>query len=244
MNASGIYLITRSLTGQVYVGSAVCIRSRWHRHRFDLRHGRHHSTKLQRAWNKDGGSGFVFSVLLVCAPSDLLFYEQRALDRLDGVGRGFNMSPTAGNSLGTKHSDEARRKMSQASAGNQNRLGAPCLAETRAKIGAKNRGRRPSADVRSKLSVARKGNQNALGFVHTPEARAAMSASRSGKAIRPEVLAARIGRKHVMSDQGKANIRAAAQARRTRGACPPEVREKIRQSHIARVAAKVQQQGT
>ena len=53
-----IYQIRCIPTGKVYVGQAQSerLQLRWDRHRSDLRKGKHHAVKLQRAWNKYGES--------------------------------------------------------------------------------------------------------------------------------------------------------------------------------------------
>lgn len=58
----GIYLITNSVTGTVYVGQARNIRRRWESHRHYLVRGLHHNSYLQRAWAKYGEASFVFAV--------------------------------------------------------------------------------------------------------------------------------------------------------------------------------------
>jgi hypothetical protein len=58
----GIYLITNSANGKVYVGQARKISTRWSIHKHHLRCGTHNNRYLQRAWDKLGESAFVFSV--------------------------------------------------------------------------------------------------------------------------------------------------------------------------------------
>src|SRR5688572_24931982 len=79
---SGVYEIVNSHSGARYVGSASQFRKRCREHIRQLADGRHHSRYLQRAWNKHGPEAFEFRPLLVCERTDLLFYEQRALDAL------------------------------------------------------------------------------------------------------------------------------------------------------------------
>lgn len=59
----GIYLITNTVTGTVYVGQAVNIRKRWEVHRSTLAAGKHGNRYLQRAWTKYGADAFQFSIL-------------------------------------------------------------------------------------------------------------------------------------------------------------------------------------
>jgi group I intron endonuclease len=110
---SGIYKILNITNGKCYIGSAVNIAARWRIHTSRLRHGNHHSVKLQRSWNKHGKSAFEFSIIEECEIESLLDREQYWIDSLGSFGNaGYNMSPTAGNSLGLKHTPEAREKQS------------------------------------------------------------------------------------------------------------------------------------
>jgi len=129
--ASGIYQIRNTVNGKRYVGSAVCIRSRVQQHKRQLKAGRHHSVKLQNSWRKHGPKAFVFEPMLICATSDLLFYEQRAIDTLKGYTDGYNCAPTAGNQTGLKHTKESRRKMSETRTGAK-RTPEQCKTQSRA----------------------------------------------------------------------------------------------------------------
>lgn len=115
---SGIYMWTCSANGKRYVGSAVDLRNRKSVHMSCLKAGDHHSVHFQRAFNKHGEAAFEFRVLLVCAPADLLMYEQRALDALKPE---LNISPTASSSLGIKRSEDFIRRLSEANKIAQNR---------------------------------------------------------------------------------------------------------------------------
>lgn len=66
MSKSGIYKIVNKINGKYYLGSAKHIKNRWKRHRYELRHNKHHSTHLQRAWNKYGESNFAFVIIEEC----------------------------------------------------------------------------------------------------------------------------------------------------------------------------------
>lgn len=111
------------------------IGKRWNEHRRSLLARRHHSTYLQRAWDKYGSAAFEFVVLMECAPVDLIHHEQSLIDQWRSADRahGFNPRATASSN-------------------------GPMSAETREKIGAANRGRKFSAEHRAKLSVAQRGH--------------------------------------------------------------------------------------
>lgn len=115
--SSGIYQIKHIESGKIYVGSAKNLRLRWKEHRKFLNRGTHHSRHLQSAWVKYGGRmAFEFSILLLCAPDDLLFFEQRALDKFKSYDDmvGYNIQKCARSSLGRVVSDAHRANMKKA----------------------------------------------------------------------------------------------------------------------------------
>jgi len=59
----GIYKIKNITNNKVYIGSSVNIHKRWEEHKTKLRNNKHHSYKLQRAWNKYGQDNFIFETI-------------------------------------------------------------------------------------------------------------------------------------------------------------------------------------
>jgi group I intron endonuclease len=78
----GIYKITNTVNGKIYVGSSVDTVGRFNVHRSDLRANKHGNSYLQNAWNKYGESAFVFEVIEQCEPGSVRDVEQRYLDEL------------------------------------------------------------------------------------------------------------------------------------------------------------------
>lgn len=105
----GVYEIVNTVNGKRYVGSSKNIEKREKEHFNDLRRGKHHAIALQRAWDKYGEESFTFRIIEECLVSDLIDREQSQLD----IGFQYNSSPTAGNCLGVKHTDETRAKVSE-----------------------------------------------------------------------------------------------------------------------------------
>ena len=172
LSGSGIYAIWNVNTGRPYVGSAVCIRVRWMEHRKFLRAQRHHSPKLQHSWAKHTEAAFKFEVLeFVADPSDLVGREQHWMDALDAVQGGYNCAPRAGSQLGYKHSEESRRRMSEAgkrraAKGILNGKGRIVSDEARAKMSAAARARKsppPSDETKAKISASLTGSPNHRG---------------------------------------------------------------------------------
>jgi len=175
----GIYVIAHIASGKAYVGSAVNFKRRFNSHRSSLALNKHHSGKLQNAWNKYGESAFSFSIIEVVPEArDLVAREQAWIDEMDSVARGYNISPTAGSPLGVKHSAETCAKVSIRLVGNKHALGLKHSDETKAKIAAKSRGRAPFA-----------------GHVHSDKSRLAMSLKRAGVSLTEEHCA-KIGAAH------------------------------------------------
>jgi len=86
----GIYKIINKINGKLYVGSSKHIHQRWDEHEEMLVNNRHHSIKLQRAWNKYGKDNFKFDIIQECKESELLDVEQRWIDELDSFKNGYN----------------------------------------------------------------------------------------------------------------------------------------------------------
>lgn len=101
--SAGIYRIDGP-NDCVYIGSSANVHKRCGGHRDDLNRGCHHSTFMQRAWNKYGKNRFVFSVIELVSDVDVLInIEQLWLDILfTSLDRDkiYNTCPTAGSSIG------------------------------------------------------------------------------------------------------------------------------------------------
>jgi len=189
----GVYTIVNEVAGKQYVGSSIDIERRWAEHIRELENGVHENAYLQRAWNKYGAMAFVFKIVECCESESLLACEQAWLDSLRlGIGL-YNISPTAGNCLGVKHTDETRMKMSQAKKGKpssflgckhtdesneKNRLahlGKKLSKEHKRKIGSAHRGMKRSKETCEKLRQAQ------LGKRHDEVAKAKMRKAKLGK---------------------------------------------------------------
>lgn len=204
---SGIYRILCKPTRKCYVGSTVNFRLRFKTHRVELNRNRHHSSLLQNAWNKYGQGAFQFEILKEVEKEHLLNFEQGYINLFDSANRkfGFNVSPTAGNCLGVKHSHETRAKVSASGLGRKFSsehkkkiadalkgkkkssaaiakvaaalTGRKQSAEQIAKRVAANTGQKRSDETRARMSVAAKGNRANLGRTFSAEHRAKIGAA-------------------------------------------------------------------
>ena len=118
-NESGVYSITNTTNGRVYIGSAKRFKQRYSEHCKTLEKGTHHNKYLQHDWNKCGSSVFVFEVLEVVEgeQSVRLLVEQTYLDeRHDNQDLCYNFKKQAeaeSRSCFSTTPEETRRRKSQ-----------------------------------------------------------------------------------------------------------------------------------
>lgn len=149
---SGIYIITNIGNGHKYIGSAINIKNRFKRHKKDLRHNRHHSQYLQRAWNRYGPENFKFEVLEpVNIPLHLIATEQVYLDYFKPE---YNISKIAGSCLGIKRSVESKLKMRNSALGRRH----TDSAKEKCRLSSANR--RHSEETKSKMSASRRNKRS------------------------------------------------------------------------------------
>lgn len=196
MNITGIYQISSRLKPTYsYVGSAVNITKRWRVHLHHLRHGEHHSQKLQRHYDKYGESDLVFSVITGCEREQLISMEQFYIDAFKPW---FNGTPTAGSRLGSHASEETRRRLSishinMSEEGRKNisiaakgRKHRPMSDETKLKLSIAHKGKILTEEHKKKLSDSHKGQKTWLGKHHTKESIEKISRAKKGKKLKPQ----------------------------------------------------------
>lgn len=81
MKGPGIYKIRNIVNNKLYIGSSCRMQKRKTEHLYDLRRNKHHSPKLQNAWNKYGENNFVFEVIEE-VEKNLIIREQFWIDTL------------------------------------------------------------------------------------------------------------------------------------------------------------------
>jgi group I intron endonuclease len=116
---SGIYKILNKANGKFYIGSAIDIKRRWRQHRHELRLDKHKNEYFQNAWNKYLEISFEFSILELSEIDKLEICEQFWLDWFKPYDRtiGYNISATAANITGYKHTENSKILMRQAGLG-------------------------------------------------------------------------------------------------------------------------------
>jgi group I intron endonuclease len=171
-----------------YQGSSKNIENRWKEHQRELRKGRHHNPRVQRAYDKYGWTDA--GVLAECEEHTLLAWEQAYLDTNWGDEKFINLSPTAVKPCGRKgrtNSPEHRAKISAA------QKGKTLSDEHRAKLSESHKGLTLSIESRAKLSAANKGKTlsdehraKLKGRTISEEHRAKLSAAQKGRTISEE----------------------------------------------------------
>lgn len=108
----GIYSIKNLINNQLYIGSALNIEKRFREHKLALKKNIHGNTKLQRSWNKYGGSNFRFQAEeLIENKEELIPAEQQWFDVLWKEFNLFNICSTAGSKLGVKFPEEGKKRI-------------------------------------------------------------------------------------------------------------------------------------
>lgn len=190
MKVTGVYKIVCLVNNKVYIGSSGrCAEERIRKHKYKLRINKHANIHLQRAYNKYGVANFIFEIIEECSKDIHLEREQYYKEVYNSTNPkfGYDMCPVAGTTLGKKHSDEAKAKMSKNRKGKPswnkgiklaestkkklsdifkkqfaegrtvNFKGKTHSEETKKKIGDFNRGWNPSEEIRLKMSESHKG---------------------------------------------------------------------------------------
>jgi len=151
---------------------------------------------INKALLKYGYSKFSLEILEYCEPSKCIDREQYYLDLLKPE---YNILPIAGSSFGFLHSEETKKRMSEARLGikftddtkiklseankgkNNPLFGKTHSEETKNKISVANLGKTRSEETKAKLKEAKKGNQNRLGKIHSEETKVKLSEAKKGK---------------------------------------------------------------
>lgn len=154
----GIYKITNTLNGMIYVGSTVNLYRRKNEHLKELRHNKHHSLHLQNSYNKYGEAIFVFTILELVFDLDILTdREQYWIDfyKSSDKNLGYNIRKKAESNVGLTASQSTRERLSNVNKGHK------VSEETRIKLSIANKGKKRivSQETRLKLSIANKGKK-------------------------------------------------------------------------------------
>ena len=148
----GIYTITNSINGKIYVGYSKNIKSRLYKHKYELRNNTHKNKYLQNAYDLNGEKFFKFETLLECNENHLASEEHYWCNILNVHNKkyGYNLRPTHPDNI-QLFSEETRKKMSESAKGKIVSL------ETREKLSKTFKGRKHSEESKKKMSESQKG---------------------------------------------------------------------------------------
>lgn len=187
-----------------YIGSAINTSKRRDCHFSQLRKQIHANTHLQNAFNLYGQDAFTFEVIEPCEQDKLIEREQYWIDYYRENGETlYNICLIAGNNLGLKFSEEAKRRLSKIRKGRKHseeskrkmsvaKTGVALSDETKAKISASKKGvpRGPlSEEHKKRIGMKSKGRTTMLGKHHSEETKKKLSMANKGRAITPEAKA-------------------------------------------------------
>ncbi|PAV30187.1 hypothetical protein CIL05_06885 [Virgibacillus profundi] len=109
-----MYKITNTVNGKVYIGKSVHLNKRLREHRSSLLKDYHPNKHLQRSWNKYGEKYFTFEILEECSEDIVnereMYYINEYKSNIKEFG--YNMTLGGDGSLGLKHTEESRQKIS------------------------------------------------------------------------------------------------------------------------------------
>jgi group I intron endonuclease len=202
----GIYGIHCKSNDKWYIGESININQRMMQHKANLRSNYHDNNYLQSAWNKYGEEEFEFIILEAHDIADKTYLFERESYWMGRCGYPspnscFNLKEAGiyspypiklkqkiseslkgkkSNTLGKKHSEESKRKMSEAKKGTKLsdetkhkisniKRGQPVSPECREKISNTLKGHSVCNETRQKLSKSHKGKK------HTEETKLKMS---------------------------------------------------------------------
>jgi group I intron endonuclease len=113
-NKPGIYKITNTINGKLYIGLTGNLSSRFNGHVTENRNNTTHNPHLKNALNKYGTDNFIYSPILVCEKEELERYEIALIKLYKTQDReyGYNANP-GGKRLFGKNSSQFGKKRTQ-----------------------------------------------------------------------------------------------------------------------------------
>jgi hypothetical protein len=185
---SGIYKITNTVNGKIYIGSAVNIPIRRNKHFSLLSRNIHPNQFLQNSYNKNGKDCFCFETIeLVENKCCLLEREQYFIDlhRSNNRDIGYNIAKIAGSTMGIPspmkgipRPESVKEKLRIANTGKKQPR---AQVEKRLKTLMKNGGFRHTENAKTRISQTHQGENNPFfGRAHNETHKSMMSEKFSG----------------------------------------------------------------
>ena len=152
-----IYLI-QNKHGGIYIGQTKYLKKRWIFHCNRLNNNKHDNINLQKDWNKYGESAFEFKIAEEVT-TDLTISEQYWIDAYRAAGiKIYNMIPAGypPDNNGRIRSPEHRKIISERHRGNTYRRGSRHTEEAKMKMSKAALGKKDSLETRQKKSKSAK----------------------------------------------------------------------------------------
>ena len=178
---SGVYRILNTKNDRYYIGGSETLEKRFKEHTHYLKKEKHYSKIMGKDYKKQKGKGFKFEVLLYCSNKDTKFYEQRFLDYhfKNNSNLLYNKNRSAYNNMGTRHSEETKRKISISKKGIKGRKHSK---ESKRKMSLARKGIKFSEEHKRNLSMVMKGKTSSRkGKKLSEETKRKISISKKGK---------------------------------------------------------------
>jgi group I intron endonuclease len=168
LNQAGVYALICRVTNKVYIGSSIKLGARLLDYMQPAYLGSRPNSPLIKAIIKYGYINFCFTVLETCKPYEVLEREQYWLDLISPE---YNLTPSAGSTLGVTLSKETRDKIRVARLGKALTLETRRLmSETRKGSNAYWYGKTFSDETKAKMSAAKQGALNPhFGQIRSPK---------------------------------------------------------------------------
>ncbi|RGB21507.1 GIY-YIG endonuclease [Rhizophagus diaphanus] len=164
---AGVYALVCKVSNKIYIGSSVYLGDRLLDYMQPAYLGVRASSPVIRAIVKYGYINFCFVILETCLPELVLEREQFWLDFLKPE---YNLSPTAGSTLGVSLSEASKTKISLARLGKTHTLETrQLMSETRRGPNNPMFGKSTSEETKALLSTAFKGPNGPLSGIPRPE---------------------------------------------------------------------------
>jgi len=189
---SGIYKITNTVNGTIYIGKSIDLSQRWFSHRSYLRKGTHCNQYLQRAWNKYGESAFIFEIIEYCNILDIDQREIFMIAEYDTFNNGYNLTLGGEGCAGRIPTEKQREVFRIYNATAEPRKGWNHSDEAKAKISKAHKGRKITNEQKESVRKAHLGKklteehkekirQCVIGRKHSEEAKVKVSEAHRGE---------------------------------------------------------------
>ena len=164
---TGIYMIRCKINNKIYIGRSKNIKDRWKQHKKELRNNKHCNKNIQKDWNKYGQDNFEFNIIVECEEDKLNELERKYINEYKSCGFGYNMTFGKDENGAEIHTEETRKKMSEAKKGENH----PMYGKTGENN--PNYGKHRTEETRKKISETK------MGYNHTEETKKKMSENHS-----------------------------------------------------------------